>query len=643
MLTYRCRQILKIIVGAKRPLRVAELADELQVSARAVKYDLETIRLWLQKENIQGVCLESKPHKGVWLEGDTDKVHQLVCEVARAEPNILLNQEERIKYIMITLMLATDYTTIRKIMDKTGVSRNTIVNDLKKAEQLLKYWNVELVGKAHHGMLVKADEADLRASLEYLIQSYFSSNDMAYLMQSFSLNRELPVEIGQVMERYLLGYWEIHAIHQTVRSIIRQGGGEKYLLTERAILGLFIRFCVVIQRVKSGCYLLSCNENMQKIEENSMCCLLRQECSRLGDSLGFAIPEKDVCYIWLQLKSSLNQSVPESDIHGQPLIMTTITSEIIAGVSALAQIPFYEETELFDSLLAHLNDRLAKYQQRVLDPNPMMTEVIRNYSKMFGYVKEVCLKTLSSFHIFLSDEDLAYIVLHFQAALEQKFSNYKYKALVVCGTGRGNARLLKVRLENSIKSLHVIACCSIVEIDRFLENTPVDLVISVLPLDIQQQTVIIKALPTEADIQAIYTALENIKPLNAGALNCENKRNTHFLEALTMMKASISQHDLPFVENMSREIINQGIQIAALLVMEFKQQLTEQTAFGLTVHILLMVNRLAFGAAYENADTETMLENERLAILRQQIIAILDENYPGIPEGEIGAILRYFL
>jgi len=205
MLTYRCRQILKRIIDAKRPLRVAELAKELQVSVRTIKYDLDTIRLWLQKGTSQCVHLKSKPHKGVWLEGDESELNKLTCVIAEEEgPNMLLNQEERMKYIILEMLVADGYTTINWLMSKTGVSRNTIVSDLKKVEQFLKCWNIQLDGKAHRGMSIKAAEVDLRVALEYLIQSFFSSSDMAYLMQSLSQNREIPVRIGQVIEKFLL-------------------------------------------------------------------------------------------------------------------------------------------------------------------------------------------------------------------------------------------------------------------------------------------------------------------------------------------------------------------------------------------------------------------------------------------------------
>ncbi|MBU2699321.1 transcriptional antiterminator [Sporomusaceae bacterium BoRhaA] len=643
MLTYRCRQILKRIIDAKRPLRVAELAEELQVSVRAIKYDLDTIRLWLQKGTSQCVHLKSKPHKGVWLEGDESELNKLTCVIAEEEgPNMLLNQEERMKYIILEMLVADGYTTINWLMSKTGVSRNTIVSDLKKVEQFLKCWNIQLDGKAHRGMSIKAAEVDLRVALEYLIQSFFSSSDMAYLMQSLSQNREIPVRIGQVIEKFLLQYQDIHVVYQTVKCIIRQGWDGKTPVSERVILGLFIRVCVVIQRLKSKHELLFFTVSMQKIEENSLYLLIQEECTLLSSCLGIEIPEEEVQYIWLQLHDGLGQGMPEISIHGQPLVMTTITTEIIAGVSALAQVPFYEEIELFDSLMAHLTDRLAKYQHRVLDPNPLVTEVIHNYGKMFDYVKVICLRTLSVFNIVLSDDDLAYIVLHFQAAYEQRFKHHKYKALVVCGTGRGNARLLKVRLENEIKSLHVIGCYSVLEVDKALDNYSVDLVISVLPLDIVHQTVIINALPTESDIQAIYNVLEKIEPHHLETLDCKTRQQSRFLETLSMIRASINPHDLLFAENMSREIINQGIQIASLLVMQFKQHLTEQAMFGLTVHILLMVNRLAFGSPYEEPDIDSSTENDHLAKFRQQLVDILSENYPDIPDGEISAILRYF-
>lgn len=63
-------------------------------------------------------------------------------------------------------------------------------------------------------------------------------------------------------------------------------------------------------------------------------------------------------------------------------------------------------------------------------------------------------------NVFLTDPNLAYIVLHFQAAYERRNGRTRFRAIVVCGTGRGTARLLKTRLENEIKSLSVLGYCN---------------------------------------------------------------------------------------------------------------------------------------------------------------------------------------
>lgn len=641
-LTYRCRQILNKIVDAKRPLLIKELADDFQVSARAIKYDLNVIRLWLQEKNNSGIRLEAKPNCGIWLAGDSEEISQLVCQVTQENPAVFLNHDERVRSITLKMLVTDDYITINSLADATGVSRNTIVGDLQEVERFLQSWNIRMERKLYRGLRVAAAEVDRRLVLAYIAQSFLSGSDMSHLMHGLMWEDEVPPRIGQRITEFLLEIQDVEAIYRAVRSVAKTVQENADIrLTERALLGLFVRLCVVIQRIRTNHTLPPSACGAPQDSPHPLYSCIEKECAGLAASLGLEIPESEIQYIWLQWLDVFEHVSQGFSDQGDPLIVTALTAQLIAGVSRLAGVTFEEDSELFDNLLAHLSDRLAKYRHRVLDPNPMLNDIIRTYSEMFRHVKTVCAEILGAVGIFLNDADMAYIVLHFQAAYERRFGRYKYKALIVCGTGRGSARLLKARLENEIKSLVVTGCCSVLELKKALQLRPADLVISVLPVETDLPTVIINAIPTKKDVDAIYQALKTIYLTDAADAPDTIFRKNTFLESLTEMRASLNPRDLPLIESFSQEIINQGFQIATLITTKFEQYLSGQAAAGLTIHILLMVNRLAFDSPY-SMEVDDYSEGGPPPMLRQQMTEVLNKHYPGVPDAEITAILRYF-
>lgn len=75
-------------------------------------------------------------------------------------------------------------------------------------------------------------------------------------------------------------------------------------------------------------------------------------------------------------------------------------------------------------------------QPGVADPNPLTKDVMLKYKTMFRHVKAACTNVLREHQIFLTDGDIAFIVLYFQTAYERRIDQHRWRALAVCGTGR---------------------------------------------------------------------------------------------------------------------------------------------------------------------------------------------------------------
>lgn len=201
-------------------MKIKELADEFHVSIRTIKYDLENIRLWLEKQKDQMVQLESKPSQGIWLSGEIKAIKKirgmLDSEVGMV---LLLNQEERSKYIAFKLLLHSEYVTLNYLAEKICVSRNTVVGDMQRVEVLLRNWRIEIERKVHYGIRAVSSEVNRRLALEYVVQSFLNSNEMSYILQSIIQEHEFPSRVGHVITTFLLECKELEVVCQAVRRI----------------------------------------------------------------------------------------------------------------------------------------------------------------------------------------------------------------------------------------------------------------------------------------------------------------------------------------------------------------------------------------------------------------------------------------
>ena len=641
LLTSRSRELLKKIIDAKYPVRVKDLAQEFRVSERTIKYDLDLIKLWLQEHKAE---LRSQPNKGIWFAGDTavrTKLRFLLAE--NHKEDVFLNQRDRVEVIVFYLLSTDAYIAANTLAEKIGVSRNTVVSDLSEVEKFLQSWRLSLARKAGAGIKLEGTEIDRRLTLEYLLQARLSSTDMFEIIEAV-MNRKSLTEMN-LPEQLLLSPPELDLLLQAVKSLAVRAKELGGFLADRVIIGLLIRLVVVLARVKSHHELPREAFGRSKyldLDRSKVFHTCSEVLTELGRRLNVSFPPQEVRYFSLQFIGSNLPFLDGPGVNTQDLPdPAVLVARIIMKVSEAFQWPFSADAELFNNLAAHMSEKLSKYKYGVLEPNPLLGQTIRSYRAMFEEVKTACQEVLSLYEIFLTDSDVGYIVLHFEAARERLAESGQVRVSVVCGTGRGTARLVKSILENELKNLQVIGVYSALEVEKALRDHKVDFVVSVLPLDLDVPVVVVNPIPTKQDLAAILNLMKKLKGRNVGREQ-EKGFTPIARDELAAQPAGIPDEDLPFIESLTRNIIIKGFELSQLITERFRDYLSERSAAGLSLHLLLMVQRLALGVPYVETGADRYLEPGYPPELRSRLEEVLKTNRITAPEGEINAILRYF-
>ncbi|UFJ39109.1 PRD domain-containing protein [Brevibacillus humidisoli] len=636
MLSSRSRELLKGMIDAGHPVRIKDLAREFQVSERTIKYDLEAIRLWLKEQN---VTLYSQPNKGIWIEEGSEKRAELLCLLSETGTGeVYLNQKERVQHIVMELLFRDDYLRIGDLADTLLVSRNTVISDLREAESFVESWGLALERKARHGLKITGDELKRRLAMENLIQTSLDSSEMYRLIQTALFQSEHPLLVGEWFQRFQLSEEDDIQIRRSMERLANRLKTEmETYISDRVLISVMIRLCLSLQRMHRLHSVHLSHPPLGDERARQIYQLFRRELHGLGQEMGLDIPDVEVSFICLPLiGTTLPPTDKQPEGENRLLDFYSLTAELIELLSSRLRLPLQDDPELSAYLLAHLSDRIVKLQNGVLDPNPFVDDIKRSYPQMYAAVKQECEHIFHRHGIRLLDSDIAYIVLHFQAAYDRMQERKKVNALVVCGTGRGTSRFLKTYLENELKSLRVVGLCSSLEVEKYLATRKVDIIVTVLPLQSSLPVVTVHPLPTRQDIAAIK---QLVKELEQTAEDPQQTQRRH-TPAYTDLGTDLNERDLPVLERISQDVICRGFELSQKIIHEFREHLTEQAASGLVLHILLMVNRLTFGSPYLYPDEQTRVEQG--GVLRDRLQRLLEETPFHLPQSEISAILRYF-
>lgn len=145
-------------------LTASHFADKLNVSLRTIQGDMKIIRQELEEESC--AKLVSKASKGTCIEvADYDEFSAFVNSLYQQYTTVSLNYPtSRISKILLLLLNRHRAVAISEMEDKFFVSRSTLLNDLKKVEEILEKYQLELM-RGNNKVMIDGLEINKRRCL----------------------------------------------------------------------------------------------------------------------------------------------------------------------------------------------------------------------------------------------------------------------------------------------------------------------------------------------------------------------------------------------------------------------------------------------------------------------------------------------
>jgi transcriptional antiterminator len=263
----------------------------------------------------------------------------------------------------------------------------------------------------------------------------------------------------------------------------------------------------------------------------------------------------------------------------------------------------------------------------VSEVNPFIDEMKQYHFSLFKEIKAACEKVFQNSLNVIQDTFISFIALHFLNSYENVFDRKpKIRALYVCSTGRGVARLIKNRVEREIKDFILTSYCSVTEVEETCENENIDLIISVFPINSNIPVIIVEPVPTKENIQTIQEEVDNLL------------QGRETVESFLIDKGDDYQFEMD-TEIISQEIIIKGFEVSDEIMTTLADRVTEEHKKGLNVHLFLMIHRYYFNKQYDQFIHQSKEQNKELL---EQINAILHKHNIYIKESEQRALLEYF-
>ncbi|WP_172934063.1 MULTISPECIES: PRD domain-containing protein [Streptococcus] len=427
MLNIKEKDILQFLIKNKeRFVTSKELAEYLSCSDRTVRNALKLIEKTMI---IQGVQLISKQGQGYQMFFENQGAYQEFRQTYELEEDYtktaVSKGDDRLVFILNKLLFEQVPVLFDDLADELYVSRSTLSHDFKKIRVMLSEYNLSIESRANKGVYVSGEERDKRRFImNYFLENQFFKTIHCYVKFNF-FDQTVPLE-------------------EFARIVLDECQEANLKLSDFVLQNLVVHIALSVIRLKSGFEIknIDCQMTDDAIERK----VAQRILSKVSQVTNQEFPVQEIDYITLHLLAKSQQCQKnQKNISEEVLKKSLFKTFQDLGLDDMYN--FSSDFQLIEGLITHLMTLQVRLESRITLNNPLVDEIKQNYSDIFFMTREILENMATFIEWSISDDEIAYVSLHFLAAMERSKESTRFNILAICATGFGAAQMLRNRLE----------------------------------------------------------------------------------------------------------------------------------------------------------------------------------------------------
>ncbi len=420
--------------------------------------------------------------------------------------------------------------------------------DLRLLEPWLSEWKITIDKRAGAGVILSADNI---TDLLYMDQLLGSEGDDADGMMNNSrrvkiasqLLSETPHEtsISKLSERYFISSASIVNDLKVIESwitplglsLIRSQSGTHIEGSESGVrqagepyyVNIFTHILIMMYRITRGNALPRKEESITTCDENIFSIASRM-IQHIEKRIAHPLPEDEVWFIYQYIISSGVVIEEHNDVSVIGHMHSSdearlITHRLIATFAEMVDSDLSQDTALYDGLLIHIKPLINRLNYQIRIRNPLLEDIKGELQDVWRLTQCAVNRVFSGWgERAVSEDEVGYLTVHFQAAMERQIA--RKRVLLVCSTGIGTSHLLKSRILRAFPDWTIVGVVSAGSLPTVLTDD-IELVVSTINLPaVAMPVVYVTAFFNDADIKRVTETVITEKLHRATSLVVEN-------------------------------------------------------------------------------------------------------------------------
>lgn len=638
-LTSRQKTILQIFLEQSTPITAKELAKRLGVSTRTIRYDIDDLEFWLNSKDVK---LLRKPKIGLWLELSESQSKTIREHISTNNPyTMVLSQEERVFYILLEL-LKFDVCTSDSISEKLGVSRATIIKDLKEVKKHLESNGLKLVSRQGVGYKVQGPEDGIRRIMVKTLLYFEDTQNLLNLLSNFG--EELIFSNDHLKEVFTsVNVQEIKKAIKFSKRIY------DFWIPDSSYVSLVVHVLIALYRLLKGLNIEIPQERIELVKGNKEYLIAKEIGTVLSKKYHIEIPDSEIANITIHLLSA-NLKLEGVDEKGlnelHKIDMDSIVTEMLQSIQSDIVLPMNCIENLKKDLVSHLKLTMKKYRLNIYTENPFLDQIKKSYYYLYQLAERMMEVYKLRTNVELTENEIGYIALYLAVYKEKGLHKGKKKALVVCTTGKGSAQILSTKIQNNITDLEILAVISIFELEdnnHLIEES--DLIISTISVNVPNKPVFrVNPFITNSELNLIRN---NIYHGSKISLDKPEIAPESFPKATANKDEEKTQNNFGFHSSKNSEQLAEQTAYVLSEIANFTQQINSEICnmniWGITIHLTLAIPRWKNSEFNKEINAQDYINNnkDKYEATKEVFDKIGQKLNMSLPESEVIALMRY--
>lgn len=458
----RTYAILNRLINSEIPLSVKYLSSEFEVSERTIRNEIGTINELLIEYQLP--LVESIRSRGMHLTLTNSQIRK-IRELEKSKSEFkYLTREERVLDLILGIAFGKEPIFLNRKEEMYQVSKSSIAEDIRQVRRNLEYYHVKVVSIPKQGLQFQEKEQFIRAMLFSIISTILLSDDQGKKGIVFKyLNKGQFSYLDEIYSKFISNLEVSHY---------------------RTNFNLLVY--IWIARIQQGKYISESEEDEGLVQQNNK---VYRYINAVLNKVGVKINLEEESYIYFLL-NTLNREDDYRPINW--LDLQLLIMQFIQYVETETGIPFSKkEAQLQEALYNHMISMVERIKNGLQLVNPLRDKIKQTYGVVYKVVESYLKTNESEFGGSITEDEIAFLTIHFSTALSEINQNnkYWYRAIVICNHGIATGRLLAENLKEYF-NIEVLAVLSSREIN-LVKKFDVDLVFSTVKMSYNSKPIMI--------------------------------------------------------------------------------------------------------------------------------------------------------